>query len=53
VQAILHNAFREVREVGPETGWKTVAAMAWNDPGWEAAAREYHDNRKAHQRVAA
>jgi RecA-family ATPase len=23
--------------------------MTWNDPSWKTAAREYHDNRKAHQ----
>ena len=23
--------------------------MSWNDPSWKTAAREYHDNRKAHQ----
>ena len=50
VQWLMADAFRGVSDGAP-TNWKTVAAMAWNDPGWEAAAREYHNN--AHQRVAA
>ena len=49
VQWLMADAFRGVRAAYPS--WKAVAAMAWNDPGWEAAALEYHDN--AHQRVAA
>jgi hypothetical protein len=50
VQRILANAFHGIRAANAPS-WKAVAAMAWNDSGWEAAAHEYHDN--AHQRVAA
>jgi hypothetical protein len=52
VQRILADAFGSVRAVAP-TGWQAAAEMAWDDPGWAEAAREYHDNRNAHQRVAA
>lgn len=51
VQAILAGAFHGIRAAYPS--WKTVAAMAWDHPDWTAAALEYHDNRTAHQRVAA
>ena len=50
VQRILADAFHGIR-AAETTGWKAVAAMAWDDPGWEAAALEYHDT--AHRRVAA
>jgi hypothetical protein len=50
VQTILAGAFHGVRGA---TGWAAAAAMAWDHPGWGSAAREYHDNRRAHQRVAA
>jgi hypothetical protein len=52
VQRILADAFHGVRSADAPS-WKAVAAMAWNAPGWQASAREYHDNRTAHQRVAA
>jgi hypothetical protein len=35
VQRILADAFHEVRSADA-TGWKAVAAMAWNAPGWQA-----------------
>jgi hypothetical protein len=49
VQRILADAFHGTRAAYPS--WKAAAAMAWDHPGWEAAALEYHD--RAHQRVAA
>jgi hypothetical protein len=47
VQRIMAKAFHGVRDA---TGWKAAAAMAWDHPGWTAAALEYH---RSAQRVAA
>jgi hypothetical protein len=49
VQRILADAFGSVR--GAVT-YPSRAEMNW-DAGWAEAAREYHDRRRAHQRVAA